>query len=334
MGAHARSRWRVQSNWDQIVENFDDMNLREELLRGIYAYGFEKPSAIQQRAIMPVLKGRDVIAQAQSGTGKTATFAISILQRLDVSMRECQALVLAPTRELAQQIQKVVTALSDYMNIESMACIGGTVVREDLKKLEVGVHVVVGTPGRVFDMIQRRALRTDHIKMFVLDEADEMLSRGFKDQIYDVFQLIPAGVQVVLLSAAKFHSAALTEEGQLYTWGWGRGGRLGGGGRRHRRRCGRRGQQAQRREDLHKAVDLVDEKVCVAARRLRHRHVQQIVGHVKVEVARVAGRAADQRATLPADRTRLVLVAHQLRAVGRGTDGVECPGATASSVQC
>ena len=191
----------IQSNWDQVVENFDDMNLREELLRGIYAYGFEKPSAIQQRAIMPVLKGRDVIAQAQSGTGKTATFAISILQRLDVSLRECQALVLAPTRELAQQIQKVVNALSDYMNIESMACIGGTVVREDIKKLEVGVHIVVGTPGRVYDMIQRRALRTDQIKMFVLDEADEMLSRGFKDQIYEVFQLLPPGVQVVLLSA-------------------------------------------------------------------------------------------------------------------------------------
>jgi len=191
----------AQSNWDQVVENFDDMNLREELLRGIYAYGFEKPSAIQQRAIMPVLKGRDVIAQAQSGTGKTATFAISILQKIDVSLRECQALVLAPTRELAQQIQKVVNALSEYMNIESMACIGGTAVREDLKKLDVGVHVVVGTPGRVYDMIQRRALRTEHIKMFVLDEADEMLSRGFKDQIYDVFQLIPNGVQVVLLSA-------------------------------------------------------------------------------------------------------------------------------------
>jgi translation initiation factor 4A len=124
------------------------MNLREELLRGIYAYGFEKPSAIQQRAIVPVLKTRDVIAQAQSGTGKTATFAISILQRLDVSQRVCQALVLAPTRELAQQIQKVVNALSEYMNIESMACIGGNAVRDDIKKLEMGVHVVVGTPGR------------------------------------------------------------------------------------------------------------------------------------------------------------------------------------------
>ncbi|CAG2122735.1 unnamed protein product, partial [Medioppia subpectinata] len=101
----------IESNWDEIVSNFDDMNLREELLRGIYAYGFEKPSAIQQRAIIPCIKGMDVIAQAQSGTGKTATFSIAILQQIDTSLNECQALILAPTRELAQQIQKVVLAL-------------------------------------------------------------------------------------------------------------------------------------------------------------------------------------------------------------------------------
>ena len=97
----------IESNWDEVYDSFDDMNLKEELLRGIYGYGFEKPSAIQQRAIMPCLKGHDVIAQAQSGTGKTATFSISILQTIDTSIRECQALVLAPTRELAMQIQKV-----------------------------------------------------------------------------------------------------------------------------------------------------------------------------------------------------------------------------------
>ena len=93
-----------QSNWDIVTDNFDDMKLREELLRGIYAYGFEKPSAIQQRAIVPCLHNHDVIAQAQSGTGKTATFAISILQQIDVSLKKTQALVLAPTRELAQQV--------------------------------------------------------------------------------------------------------------------------------------------------------------------------------------------------------------------------------------
>ncbi|CAD6503972.1 BgTH12-07950 [Blumeria graminis f. sp. triticale] len=150
---------------------------------------------------MPVIKGHDVIAQAQSGTGKTATFSISALQKLDSNLRQCQALILAPTRELAQQIQKVVVAIGDFMNVECHACIGGTSVRDDMKSLQEGQHVVVGTPGRVLDMVNRRFLKTDAIKMFVLDEADEMLSRGFTDQIYDIFQLLPQSTQVVLLSA-------------------------------------------------------------------------------------------------------------------------------------
>jgi len=191
----------IESNWEEVCENFDDMNLKEELLRGIYAYGFEKPSAIQQRAIVPCIKGFDVIAQAQSGTGKTATFSISILQQIDTGLRECQALILAPTRELAQQIQKVVMALGDYMGAQCHACIGGTSVREDMRKLESGQHIVVGTPGRVYDMISRKVLRTNDIKQFVLDEADEMLSRGFKDQIYDVFRHLSSEIQVILLSA-------------------------------------------------------------------------------------------------------------------------------------
>jgi len=191
----------IDSNWDEVCENFDDMELKEELLRGIYAYGFEKPSAIQQRAIVPCIKGFDVIAQAQSGTGKTATFAVSILQKIDTGLRECQALILAPTRELAQQIQKVVMALGDYMGAQCHACIGGTSVREDMRKLDIGQHIVVGTPGRVFDMISRKVLRTTDIKQFVLDEADEMLSRGFKDQIYDVFRHLNSEIQVNLFSA-------------------------------------------------------------------------------------------------------------------------------------
>jgi translation initiation factor 4A len=146
--------------------------------------GFEKPSAIQQRGIVPFCKGLDVIQQAQSGTGKTATFCSGILQQLDYGLVECQALVLAPTRELAQQIEKVMRALGDYLGVKVHACVGGTSVREDQRILASGVHVVVGTPGRVFDMLRRQSLRPDNIKMFVLDEADEMLSRGFKDQVY------------------------------------------------------------------------------------------------------------------------------------------------------
>ena len=186
---------------DDVIESFDGLVLQEDLLRGIYAYGFEKPSAIQQRAIKPVILGHDVIAQAQSGTGKTATFAISVLEKLDLSLRECQALVMAPTRELALQICKCMEALSDFMNVRVHSCVGGTAVRDDIRTLRDGVHVVVGTPGRVHDMINRRALRPDHISMFMLDEADEMLSRGFKDQIYEVFKFMPEAVQVALFSA-------------------------------------------------------------------------------------------------------------------------------------
>ena len=116
-------------------------------------------------------------------------------------MKECQALILAPTRELAQQIQKVVLALGDYMDIAVHACVGGTAVRDDIRTLQNGVHIVVGTPGRVFDMINRRSLRLDSIRQFFLDEADEMLSRGFKDQIYDIFKFLPETVQVCLFSA-------------------------------------------------------------------------------------------------------------------------------------
>ncbi|KAK2992925.1 hypothetical protein RJ640_008459 [Escallonia rubra] len=219
------------TSYDESFDSFDAMGLQENLLRGIYAYGFEKPSAIQQRGIVPFTKGLDVIQQAQSGTGKTATFCSGVLQQLDYSLVQCQALVLAPTRELAQQIEKVMRALGDYLGVKVHACVGGTSVREDQRILSAGVHVVVGTPGRVFDMLKRQSLRPDYIKMFVLDEADEMLSRGFKDQshfcsipsmeqgfveafttylsdvgylcrqIYDIFQLLPAKVQVGVFSA-------------------------------------------------------------------------------------------------------------------------------------
>uniref|UniRef100_A0A7R9YCD0 RNA helicase n=1 Tax=Pinguiococcus pyrenoidosus TaxID=172671 RepID=A0A7R9YCD0_9STRA len=200
-GIDLNAEGNVNGNWDEINETFDSMELKEELLRGIYAYGFEKPSAIQQRAIKPVILGHDVIAQAQSGTGKTATFSIALLHNVDETINECQALIMAPTRELAQQIQKVVMALADFMELVVHACVGGTAVREDIRVLQQGVHVVVGTPGRVYDMINRRHLRTDSIKLFVLDEADEMLSRGFKDQIYEVFRYLPQDVQVALFSA-------------------------------------------------------------------------------------------------------------------------------------
>ena len=191
----------IDSNWTEITETFDDMNLKQPLLRGIYSYGFEKPSAIQQKGIRPIILGRDTIAQAQSGTGKTATFSVGMLELIDVSVNQCQALILAPTRELAQQIHRVILQIGQYLKVICHACIGGTVVREDIRILEKGVHVVVGTPGRVFDMISRNHLSTQMLKIFVLDEADEMLSRGFKDQIQEIFRHLPGNVQCCLFSA-------------------------------------------------------------------------------------------------------------------------------------
>lgn len=185
----------------QVLKDFESMGLRDDLLRGIYNFGFEKPSAIQQRAIVPIIQQRDVIAQAQSGTGKTAMICITALQNLDCQMREIQTLIMNPTRELAVQTQKGVLALGDYMNVQAHACIGGKSIAEDIRKLDYGVHVVSGTPGRVFDMIRRRNLRTRNIKLLTLDEADEMLSKGFKEQIYDVYRYLPPSIQVLLVSA-------------------------------------------------------------------------------------------------------------------------------------
>ncbi|RLV87732.1 ATP-dependent RNA helicase FAL1 [Meyerozyma sp. JA9] len=185
----------------KIYPTFESMNLKPELLKGIYNYGFEAPSAIQSRAIMQIIRGRDTIAQAQSGTGKTATFSIGILSSIDTKSKDCQALVLSPTRELAQQIENVIEHLGDYMNVRSHACIGGTQVGEDVKKLQQGQHIISGTPGRVLDMIKRRNIMPRHVKMLVLDEADELLTKGFKEQIYEIYKTLPAGAQVVVVSA-------------------------------------------------------------------------------------------------------------------------------------
>jgi len=189
----------------KVTKSFNDMNLPELLLRGIYGYGFEHPSAIQQRAIVPIGQGRDVIAQSQSGTGKTATFAIGALQAVDTTLREPQVLILAPTRELASQTQRVLLALGNFMKVKVHCCIGGTHVGDDMRKLEAGCHIVTGTPGRVFDMIRRKAFKTRNLKMLVLDEADEMLGMGFKEQIYDIYRYLPPATQVVLVSATLPH---------------------------------------------------------------------------------------------------------------------------------
>lgn len=190
---------------DKLFFTFDEMNLKDNLLRGIFAYGYERPSAIQQRAIMPLITGRDMIAQAQSGTGKTGTFAIGTLQRIDINENErayCQAIFLSPTKELAEQTLKVVNSLGNALKVKAHLCIGGKSVKNDLDVLKNGVHIMIGTPGRIYDLLNRGAIDGTKIKVLVIDEADQMLERGFKEQLYYILKAgLSDEMQICLFSA-------------------------------------------------------------------------------------------------------------------------------------
>jgi len=142
-----------------------------------------------------------VLAQAQSGTGKTATYTIGMLQQLDISKKELQGLILVPTRELANQVNLVVTALGDYLEVSSRACMGGTNIRDEISALKAGVHVLVATPGRLWDLMKRRAVDTRNVKVIVLDEADEMLKVGFREALQYIMQELPLKAQVGIFSA-------------------------------------------------------------------------------------------------------------------------------------
>ena len=185
------------------IEKWDELNIKPELLRGIYTYGFETPSSIQKKAIIPIIKGRDIIAQAQSGTGKTAAFSIGALERVDLNNNSTQVLILSPTHELTKQTAKVIVDLSNSMKgIKINTIVGGTSVDMDIEQLKNDPpHIIVGCPGRVFDMIRRRAINVSSIKLMVLDEADEMLSSGFKELIQDIFSFLNEKTQIALFSA-------------------------------------------------------------------------------------------------------------------------------------
>uniref|UniRef100_A0A6C0BYS8 RNA helicase n=1 Tax=viral metagenome TaxID=1070528 RepID=A0A6C0BYS8_9ZZZZ len=185
------------------IESWEELNVRQELLRGIYAYGFEVPSPIQRKAILHLLNKKDIIAQAQSGTGKTGCFTIGILQQIDLSIQSPQALVLAPTRELAQQTKIVLDSIGKlFKNLRTQLLVGGTSTEDDARKLlNSPPHVVIGCPGRVHDMLRRKKFKTNNLEVIVLDEADEMLSSGFKEQVYNIFQFLKKDIQVGLFSA-------------------------------------------------------------------------------------------------------------------------------------
>jgi translation initiation factor 4A len=188
--------------YTDAVNNWDELNLKENLLRGIYAYGFEDPSPIQKKAIRPILDGKDVIAQAQSGTGKTGAFTVSAIQSIDENVKDVQCLIMAPTRELATQIHSVLINIGTFVeNLNAKLFVGGRAMENDIKELHEKPQIVVGTPGRIHDLIRRKKINTKTIKLLILDEADEMLSSGFKEQIYNIFQFLGTNIQICLFSA-------------------------------------------------------------------------------------------------------------------------------------
>lgn len=192
---------RIISNELPCYENFDDMELNDDILRGIYSIGFNEPSPIQQVAVKAYLTGKDLIAQAQSGTGKTGAFSIATLQKIDVSILQPQAIILSPTRELADQTNDVISQIGNFMGIRTLLAIGGSKIDDNREALRRGVHIVIGTTGRIIDLCQRGVLSTQNVKSIIIDEADEMLSDGFKAQVQTLFSFLKQDCQVGLFSA-------------------------------------------------------------------------------------------------------------------------------------
>lgn len=186
----------------QPYESFDEMGLDDSLTRGIYTYGFEQPSKIQQSAIVPMRERHDILAQAQSGTGKTGAFTIGSLSSVDPAILAPQVLVLCPTRELSQQTERVARAIGQYMNLRVLSATGGGNLRSDIQALREGAQFIVGTPGRVDDLIRRGELRLGDMRYLILDEADQMLEDLFVDQIKAILnQPFPPSTRLALFSA-------------------------------------------------------------------------------------------------------------------------------------
>jgi len=184
-----------------LTTTFDTLKINDNLLRGIYSYGFENPSKIQNEAVPLIIEGKDLIAQAQSGTGKTGAFLIGTLEKIDASKKETQILILAPTHELVHQIYEVASELSKYLNISIMEVVGGTSVHECREGLDKQPHLIIGSPGRVLDMVQKNFLYTNNIKTLIFDEADETLSFGFKETVYNIVKSVSKTCQICLFSA-------------------------------------------------------------------------------------------------------------------------------------
>ena len=183
-------------------KSFDTMGLPDELLRGIYAYGFEKPSQIQSLAIVPMIAKRDILGHAQSGTGKTGTFTIGSLAQVDPAIKTVQVLVIAPVRELAEQSMKVATVLGGPMGVSVFCATGGKPVHEDVRAISRGVQFLVGTPGRIYDLLERKAFTAKNVRVLILDEADQMLEKRFLEQVHYIMEMgFSDATQCALFSA-------------------------------------------------------------------------------------------------------------------------------------
>jgi len=172
------------------LNNFQKFDLNEQLLRGISSAGFTEPTPIQQKVIIPLLKGEDLIGQAKTGSGKTAAFGLPLLQKINIQRKVVQSIVLAPTRELAVQITEELRKIGKYTGIRILSIYGGQSINIQLRKLSEGVHVVVGTPGRVIDHIKRGTLQLDFVKNSIVDEADTMMDMGFIDDVEFILNTI------------------------------------------------------------------------------------------------------------------------------------------------
>ncbi|KAL7713584.1 RNA helicase [Entamoeba marina] len=184
---------------DLNISSFDDMGFSDELLRGIYAYGFEYPTLIQKQTINPLFNRRNVIAQGHPGSGKTAAFVIGILKKLDINKKSCQAIVLCPTRELVLQTYDVFHNIAEYLHINIATCIGGTPVRECINNI-LKSQIVIGTIGRIFDMINRNVIVIDTVKTLVIDEADSMCSGNSSQNILLLIKSLSEYARVALFS--------------------------------------------------------------------------------------------------------------------------------------
>src|SRR3954468_4561936 len=180
---------------------FADLGLSPALLKSISEVGYEAPSPIQVETIPVLLAGRDVIAQAQTGSGKTAAFGLPIIEAIDPKRRGVQALILAPTRELAIQVAEALHRYGRHKEVETLPIYGGQPYERQFRGLQRGVHIVVGTPGRVMDHMRRGTLNLDDVRFFVLDEADEMLDMGFVEDIEWILSQVPEQRQTALFSA-------------------------------------------------------------------------------------------------------------------------------------